>query len=61
MLYSNNKNKHPDECFAEFIVKLYKQELEQLKKSDEKNEINLLNKKRLEISIEALINHFELD
>ena len=61
MLYNKNKNKMPDEIFAGFIVKIYNKELEELKKLADNTEENLLNKKRLEISIEALTNYYEIE
>ena len=61
MLYNKNKNKMPDEIFAGFIVKIYNKELEELKKLADNTEENLLNKKRLEISIEALTNYYEVE
>jgi nickel-dependent lactate racemase len=61
MLYNKNKNKMPDEIFAGFIVKIYNKELEELKKINDNTEESLLNKKRLEISIEALTNYYEVE
>tara|TARA_Y100000361_G_C11104676_1_gene314067 strand:+ start:453 stop:665 length:213 start_codon:yes stop_codon:yes gene_type:complete len=61
MLYNKNKNKQPDEIYAGFIVKIYQTELEELKKNNTNNEEDLLNRKRLEISIEALNNYYDID
>jgi hypothetical protein len=61
MLYNKNKNKQPDEIYAGFIVKIYQAELEELKKNNQNNEEDLLNRKRLEISIEALNNYYDID
>jgi len=61
MLYNKNKNKQPDEIYAGFIVKIYQAELEELKKNNTNNEEDLLNRKRLEISIEALNNYYDID
>ena len=61
MLYNKNKNKQPDEIYAGFIVKIYQEELEELKKNNTNNEEDLLNRKRLEISIEALNNYYDID
>ena len=59
MLYNKNKNKMPDEIYAGFVIKIYQAELDELKKNNDNTEENLLNRKRLEISIEALTNYFE--
>ena len=61
ILYNKNKNKQPDEIYAGFIVKIYQTELEELKKNNTNNEEDLLNRKRLEISIEALNNYYDID
>jgi len=61
MLYNKNKNKMPDEIYAGFVIKNYQAELDELKKNNDNTEDNLLNRKRLEISIEALTNYFEID
>lgn len=61
MLYNKNKNKMPDEIYAGFVIKIYQAELDELKKNNDNTEENLLNRKRLEISIEALTNYYEID
>ena len=60
MLY-DEKERSPDEIFASQCVEYYITKLKELKQKKELNENDLLRKKRLEISIIAINNHYNLE
>tara|TARA_Y100000593_G_C4239902_1_gene301557 strand:+ start:177 stop:386 length:210 start_codon:yes stop_codon:yes gene_type:complete len=60
MLY-DEKERNPDEIFASQCIEYYISNLKELKKKKELNENDLLKKKRLEISIIAINNHYNLE